>query len=336
MRSVCLSTLAVVLLAPAVRAQDAAWAERPDSVVTAAGTLHGTLALPAADGRVPVVLLIAGSGPTDRDGDQGGRGPATLRKLAHALAARGVASLRFDKRGIAESEAAGEAEGAGSYALFVSDVADWTDRLQADPRFSTVSLAGHSEGGLFALAAGHARRADAVVSLAGPGIPMTDVLRRQLADPVRLPTEALRAAATRALDAIEAGEVAGDLPAPLDQLFSPRTQRMLAEWAPWDPAAEAAAFDGPILVVQGTTDRQGEPDEAERLAAVSDRTRLLLIDGMNHVLVQDDAPLVAQVMGSYLDPGLALDETLVRELAEFLLGVERREIGPAAPTPARG
>ncbi|WP_420455307.1 alpha/beta hydrolase [Rubrivirga sp.] len=336
MRSVFLAALAAALLAPAVRAQNVAWTEHADSVVTASGTLHGTLALPDADGPVPVALLIAGSGPTDRDGNQGGEGPATLRKLAHALAARGVASVRFDKRGIAESEAAGDAEGAGRYDLFVADVADWTDRLQADPRFSTVSLAGHSEGGLFALAAGHARRADAVVSIAGPGIPMTAVLRRQLADPVRLPTEELRAAATRALDAIEAGEVADDLPAPLDQLFSPSTQRMLAEWAPWDPAAEAAAFDGPILVVQGTTDRQGEPDEAERLAAASDRAQLLLIDGMNHVLVQDSGTLFEQAVGSYADPARPLDETLVREVAAFLLGVAPREIGPAAPMPTGG
>lgn len=322
------AALAALALSPA-SAQDVGWTEVSDSLVTPSGTLYGTLAVPAADGPVPVALIIAGSGPTDRDGLQGGQGSGTLRKLAHAFAERGIASLRFDKRGIAQSVDAGNTDAAGSYALFVSDVADWVDRLQADARFSTVVPVGHSEGGLFALAAGHARRADAVVSIAGPGLTMTATIRRQLADPLRLPSEELRAAGARMIDAIEAGEVAEDLPAPLNQMFGPETQRMLTEWSRWDPAKEAAAFDGPILVVQGTTDRQAELDEAERLAAASDHARMLIIDGMNHVLVQDAGTLYEQAAGSYFDPSIPLDETLVREVSDFLLTVEPRAFAPA-------
>lgn len=326
MRPLSLLLLAA-LAVPTASAQG--WTETPDSLAGASGVLHGTLTVPDGDGPVPAVLLIVGSGPTDRDGNQGGAGPATLRKLAHALAEAGVATLRYDKRGIAASADAGRSMADGTYAGFVQDAADWTDRLQADARFSTVTVAGHSEGGLFALAAARLRRADAVVSIAGMSETITATLRRQLQDPVRLPTAEMRAAAARVIDAVEAGEVIEDVPSPLGALFPVPVQRLMAEWSTWDPAAEAAAFDGPVLVVQGATDRQAEPDEAERLAAANPRARLVLVDGMNHVLVQDSGTLMEQAVTSYADPTRPLDETLVREVVGFVRAVTPRDVAPA-------
>ena len=133
-------------------------------------------------------------------------------------------------------------------------------------------------------------------------------------------------------DEVEAGEVAGDLPPPLGQMFSPSTQRMLREWSEWDPVAEAAAFDGPVLVVQGTTDRQVGVAEAERLAGAAPQARLTVVEGMNHVLVQDSGTLMEQAVGSYADPARPLDETLVREVAAFLLAVPPRAFGPEGRT----
>ena len=318
---------ALLALTPAAAAQG--WTEAPDSLAGATGTLHGTLTLPASEGPVPVALLIAGSGPTDRDGDQGGRGPATLRKLAHALAEAGVATLRTDKRGIGASEAAARSVEDGTYAGFVEDAADWTDRLQADPRFSTVSLVGHSEGGLFALAAARARRADAVVSLAGGGVPITTTLRRQLSDSVRVPFPELRDEAAALIDATEAGDPPTEVSPMLAGVLPPAMYPLMVEWARWDPAAEAAAWDGPLLVVQGTTDRQVEVADAELLAAAQPAARLVVVDGMNHVLVQDSGTLMEQVGSSYFDAARPLDPTLVAEVASFLLAVEPRTVAPA-------
>src|SRR3954451_6656475 len=88
---------AVLVQAPA--AGPAAAEEEPAQLVTASGTVAGTLAVPPAPGKVPVALIIAGSGPTDRDGNSPlipGKNNA-YRQLAEALAKEGIASLRYDK-----------------------------------------------------------------------------------------------------------------------------------------------------------------------------------------------------------------------------------------------
>ena len=318
--------LFAALVASASHAQD--WTESPDSLAGASGRLYGTLTVPAVEGPMPVALIIAGSGPTDRDGNQGGRGAATLRRLAHALAEAGVATLRTDKRGVGASADAASALTDGTYAGFVEDAADWIDRLQADPRFSTVSVVGHSEGSLFALAAARARRADAVVSLAGGGVPITTTLRRQLSDPVRMPLPALRDEALAVLDGIEEGDPPTEVSPTLAGILPPTMYPLMMEWAAWDPAAEAAAYDGPLLVVQGTTDRQVDVADAETLAAAQPSAQLMVIDGMNHVLVQDSGTLMEQFGGSYFDPERPLDPTLVREVTAFLLSVEPRAVAP--------
>jgi len=322
--------LALALLAiSSASAQDTTWTERPDTLRGRSGTLYGTLTLPDVDGPVPVALIIAGSGPTDRDGNQAGHGPATLVKLAHALAARGIATLRTDKRGVAQSRGAIQALTDITFVGYADDAADWTDRLQADPRFSTVSLVGHSEGGLLAIIAGRARGADAVVTLAGVGAPIGDALRRQLSDPERLPDDALRAEALAIVDTLETGQMVGHVSAPLLPLFIQTVQPFLIDEMRFDPATEAAAYDGPLLIVQGTTDLQVEVADAERLAAARPDADLLIVDGMNHILVQDAGTLAEQVAGSYADPERPLDATLVETLAAFLRGVEPREIAPA-------
>ncbi len=322
-----MTSILAALAAPA-GAQDATWTEHADTLVGRSGTLYGTLTRPDVDGPIPVALLIAGSGPTDRDGNQAGHGPATLVKLAHALAARGIATLRTDKRGVAQSAGAITALSDITFVGYADDAADWTDRLQADPRFSTVSLVGHSEGGLLALIAGRARGADGIVTLAGVGAPIGDALRRQLSDPQRLPDDALRAEALAIVDTLETGQVVGHVSGPLLPLFIQTVQPFLIDMMRFDPAAEATAFDGPLLIVQGTTDLQVEVADAERLAEARPDARLLVVDGMNHVLVQDGGTLLEQVAGSYADPERPLDETLVRELADFLRGVAPREIEP--------
>ncbi len=285
--------------------------------------------MPAVDGPVPVGLLIAGSGPTDRDGDQFGQGPGTLRRLAHALAEAGIATLRYDKRGIAESADAAQAMGDGTYEGFASDAADWTDRLQADPRFSTVTLLGHSEGALFALVAGRARGADAVVSLAGGGVPITATLRRQLSDPARMPSPEMRAEAAAVIDAIEAGAPPAEVSPTMSSILPPPLYPLMVEWARYDPVAEAAAYRGPLLILQGTTDRQVDVADAELLAGARPDARLVVVDDMNHVLRQDTGTLMEQFSGSYADPSRPLDETLVREVVAFVLGVEPRALAPA-------
>ena len=308
----------VLLLAVPAAAQS--FTETPDSVAVATGTLHGTLTVPAGTtAPVPVALIIAGSGPTDRDGNSAaGLGAASYRLLAHALAEAGVATLRVDKRGIGESTAAYDRSTTIRFDAFVSDAEAWLTHLRADPRFASVSVVGHSEGALVGALAGADGRAAALVSVAGAGEPVGAVLRRQLSE--RLP-EAMRPEAFALLDSLGAGRLVPEPPAMLAPVFPPAMQPFLISWMALDPAAAVAAFAGPVLIVQGTTDVQVTVGDAERLAAAAPEARLLLIDGMNHVLKDDAGDAAAQVATSYADPNLPLNAELVRETAAFLLGV---------------
>jgi len=148
---------------------------------TPTGALHGMLDLP--DGRCapcPVMVVIAGSGPTDRDGNQPALAGDSLKHLGHALAQRGIAALRYDKRGVGTSRVAVTRESDLRLEHYVGDAAAWIARLRGDARFSRVGVIGHSEGSLIAMLAAKRERVDVFVSIAGPGRPAAAVVRGQL------------------------------------------------------------------------------------------------------------------------------------------------------------
>jgi uncharacterized protein len=287
---------------------------------TGSGVLAGTLELPAACAPFPLALIHAGSGPTNRDGNTTGFPGRndSLRQLAEALAARGIASVRYDKRGIAASAAAGPArEEDFRFGTFADDAAAWATRLGSDGRFHRPVLVGHSEGSLVGLVAAQAPASAiaALVSVAGAGRRAGDVLREQLA---RQLTGELLARAHAILAELEAGRTVADVPRSLHALFRPSVQPYLIDWLPRDPAqAMAALGPRPALVVQGTTDVQVSVEDAERLAAARPDAQLVLVEGMNHVLKAASLD-PAEQNRAYSDPALPIVERAVEAIATFI------------------
>ncbi len=141
------------------------------SLSVSGGTLHGSLLVPPGSAPVPIALLISGSGPTDRDGNTPllpGKNDS-LKLLAEGLAARNLASLRYDKRGIGESVGAGRNESRLRFENYIDDAAAWGQRLRKDKRFSSLVIVGHSEGSLIGAVAAQKIPADAFISLEGIG-----------------------------------------------------------------------------------------------------------------------------------------------------------------------
>lgn len=308
------------LLAPAAAAQGTpapgAAVEEPVRLETSTGTIHGTLLLPAVQGAVPVALLIAGSGPTDRDGNSlalNGENNS-LRMLAEGLADAGVATLRYDKRGVAESRPAGAAETDLRFDAYVEDAALWLRRLHDDPRFSSVVVIGHSEGSLIGMIAAADGGADAFVSMAGISRPAPAVLRDQIRPQL---TPELWAESERILGALERGQTADSVPAILMPLYRPSVQPYLISWFRHDPAARLSELTIPVLLVQGTTDMQVGVSEAEGLRASLPDSELTVIEGMNHVLKAVPADPARQI-ASYSDPSLPLAPGLVEGIAAFI------------------
>jgi pimeloyl-ACP methyl ester carboxylesterase len=292
------------------------------SLATPAGPVSGTLQLPAHSFPVPVALIIAGSGPTDRNGNSTLLPGAnnSLKLLAAGLAERGIASVRYDKRGIGASKAAMTKEEDARFEDFVSDAKGWIAHLRADPRFSTITVVGHSEGSLIGMIASREAGADAFVSLEGAGRNAKDIILAQLS--AQLPPATVNQA-QEIMTKIEAGQAVDSVPPFLAPLFRPSVRRYLVSWFRYTPSAEIANLAIPVLVVQGTSDIQTSPEDAKLLAAALPSARLLMIDGMNHLL-KSTPPGRAEQMSSYSDPALPVVPRLLDEVGPFIKAAKKR------------
>ena len=295
--------------------------QRPISLDTGSGELFGSLLLPQSDKPVPVVLIIAGSGPTDRNGNsaEGARNDS-LKRLAWVLARHNIASVRYDKRGVAASLKATPDERNLTLDAYVADAVAWGKSLKADPRFGPLIVLGHSEGALVAALAAPELDPAGVISLSGSARPVDQVIRQQLAD--HLPP-ALLLRSNQILDRLKAGQVDADVPDPLQGIFRPSVQPYLISLFRADPAAAFARLNMPALIVQGTTDLQVGVADAQKLKQAKPDAELAVIPGMNHVMriVPND---VKQQLSSYNNPQLPLADALGRRLVGFIDGLRHR------------
>lgn len=280
--------------------------------------LHGTLLAP--DGTVnAVAVILPGSGPTDRDGNsaQFGIAAATYQLLAEGLAEHDIASVRIDKRGIGESAAAGPAETDLRFDTYAEDARTWAAEAATRTGQPCAWLIGHSEGAMVALAAAEGQEDSicGLVLLSGAGRPAGVVLREQLGP--QLP-EPMKTEAFHILSELEAGRTVTNTPPALAALFRPSVQPYLISWLTLDPAALIAAWDGPVMIGQGTTDIQVGVADAEAMAAARPDARLVLWEGVNHVLKTAPADRAGNI-ATYMDPDLPLAPGIVDDVAGFIL-----------------
>ena len=313
---------ATILLAAAGLVSAAAHA-RPGDEMRArhdgiAGPLVGTIEGDLSGDR-PAVLIIPGSGPTDRDGNSPlGVNAATYRLLAERLAEREIASVRIDKRGMFASAAAddGNAVTVGDY---VADIEAWSAAIAERRKGECIWLLGHSEGGLMAMAAAASDPSPycGLLLVAAPGRKLSDTLRAQLrANPANAPLLDQADAAIASLESGNAYDTA-DLHPALQPLFAPQVQRFLMSVFAQDPAQLVRAHDLPILILQGTTDLQIGQEDADILANARPDATLVMLDGVNHVLKEAPEDRAAN-LATYADPDLPLPDDVVRVIADFL------------------
>ena len=329
---VVLPTLLSPLPALAQDGDEQAYRESTIEAPGPEGALVGTLTLPTTgagvrDGR-PVVLVVPGSGPTDRDGNSPlGIRAAPYRQLAHALSAHGIASVRFDKRGMFASDAAIPDPNQVTVRDYADDLVAWTeairDRMPSDENPRCVIPLGHSEGGLVALAA--LRRLPdpcGIILVATPGRPFGTILREQLrANPANV---FILAQAEAVIDALESGGAVDDesLDPALRPLFGAPVQGFVRDLMRYDPAALAADLGVPVLIVQGEQDLQVGTGDARRLAEAAANATLVLLPNVNHVLKVVPLNDPAANLASYGDSNQPIASELVNAVVEFLETVE--------------
>jgi uncharacterized protein len=285
------------------------------------GPLKGTLLAPAG-GNAPMVLIIPGSGPTDRDGNNPlGVKASTYRLLAEGLGARDIGTVRIDKRGMFGSSAAVADGNAVTIDDYVADVGAWIAVIRKQTGVSCVWVLGHSEGGLVALAAAQ-KVSDicGLVLVSAAGQPLGEVLRAQLrSNPANAPV--LDWAMT-AIDSLEAGkrvDVTGMHPA-LMPLFAPQVQGFLINAFSYDPAKLISTVSKPVLIMQGKRDFQVGVADAERLKLAASKAELVLLPDANHVLKAVASDDKRANIATYADPTLPLANGVVDAVANFVAG----------------
>lgn len=296
--------------------------DREVSIDGGRAPLYGSLTIPDQARPGPAVLFIAGSGPTDRDSNSTipGNLPDTFKLMAAALAERGIASLRFDKRGIAKSTPAATSEADVRFTNYVDDAAAWARYLAAQPNVTCVVILGHSEGALIAPMAAQKAPVCGVISVSGIGRPFDQVLMEQLR------AQALPAASIEHAETILAGLKQGHTfpnEAATDPLFRPSIQPYLISQVNIDPPAALAGVKAPVLIVQGDNDIQVTLADARRLATARPEARVVIVPGMNHVLKLAPTDRAGN-SATYADPTRPLAPGLMEAITTFVMGLSPR------------
>ncbi|MDP3736564.1 MAG: alpha/beta fold hydrolase [Hyphomonadaceae bacterium] len=293
---------------------------RPDPaslepIEISAGDLHGTLLSPKA--KAPVVLIVPGSGPTDRNGNSPmGVNTDMYKLLAEGLAREGIATVRVDKRGMFGSKGAGDPNTV-SVDIYANDYRGWIHTIREQTGRKCVWLLGHSEGALMVSAAAQGRKdVCGLILVSGMGRKMGDVLRQQLQDnPANAPLLDQAFAAISALEGGQHYDTTNMHPALLP-LFAPPVQDFLISVFAVDPVEAVRKARVRTLIVQGRNDLQVTVEDA-RLLNKAPRTKMELISDMNHVL--KDAPFDrAGNLATYANPSLPVSPRLVREIEDFI------------------
>jgi pimeloyl-ACP methyl ester carboxylesterase len=281
--------------------------------------LKGTLLWPMQPAD-RVVLIIAGSGPTDRDGNNPRLKSNYQKWLAEGLAAQGVATLRYDKRGVGKSTMRNGDETAVQFSDFVTDAVRWIRRLKSDARFKKVIVLGHSEGALVGMLAVQQEPCSGFVSAAGLGRPLQLVLKEQLAaNPYNPP--ALVAEANATIDSLQAGYRVKKVSPLLQSLFRPSVQPFLISFMKLNPATEFARISIPVQILQGATDLQVTVADAELLRQARPDAQWALVEEMNHVFRQASADRMAN-LSTYMQADVPVMPAAVTAIVQFVNSIQ--------------
>lgn len=280
------------------------------------GKFQGHILTPEGEGPFPVMVIHAGSGPTDKDGNSlamAGKNNS-LKMVADYLLENNIATIRYDKRGIGENTKVGGKEEDLRFEDYVDDTAAWLEWAKKDDRFSDLGVIGHSEGSFIGMIAAQKADADIFISLAGPGRPFDEILLEQLAG--TLPQNLLKESANIIAELKEGNEVS-QVSAELDPIFRASVQPYLQSMLAYNPVEELKKLDAKVMIINGERDLQVLLKDANLLHEAKPEAELLILEKMNHVL--KDAPEDEEGnLKTYTDPDMPLAEGLMDGIVTFL------------------
>ncbi len=285
------------------------------NIPTAKDSIYGTLLTPKLVAKSSLVILIPGSGPTDRDGNQAALKNNSLKYLAEALAEKGISVYRFDKSILYLMKKEGFKEEAILFTQLIDDAKFVGNFFKNENKHERIIIAGHSQGSLIGMLAAK-EIADAYISLAGPGQSIDEVLKEQLLKQVPHLEESI----TQTLQKLKKGEKDPDFNPMLVSIFRMSIQSYLSDWMQYNPQEEIKNLEIPILIINGTKDIQVGEVEAELLHKANAKSQLVLIENMNHIFKEIKVGLVENQL-SYMNPELPIMTELVTVIVAFVNGI---------------
>lgn len=288
--------------------------EREVFVLDQNDTLWGTVCSPQVDidTTQTMVLIIAGSGPTDRNGNNSVMTNNSLQMLAQDLSKLGIASIRYDKRGVAASANAFKPEAELTFEDNVLIAGHFYD-LVAQSGYQNILIAGHSEGSLIGILLSQQRTPIGFISLAGAGRPIQDVLKEQYEATAPI----VRDSAHVIIDHLASGKKVDTLSPWLYSIFRPAIQPYIMSWMQYSPVDEISKLTCPSLVIQGDQDLQVQVVDAKNLGTNLTEDNVVILEGMNHVL-KKTGDNKADNKASYNDPFLPLHPDLIFSIVSFI------------------
>jgi len=306
-------TLVLFLLVMGIgHAQDAKDTQYNAEEISITNLIDGTLLVPSSAEKPTLAIIIQGSGPTDRDGNQRMMKNNSLKYLAEALYTEGVASFRFDKRIVRMLRKGTFNEKGIRFDDFVDDAIAVVDYFKKEDAYSKIYVIGHSQGSLIGMVAAQGK-ADGFISLAGAGQEIDDVIVDQLA----LQAPGLKDDARSAFDDMRVNGVAQKYSPGLASIFRPEIQPFMLTWMQFDPQVELAKLTIPVLIVNGGKDLQVQVSEAELLKSVKPDASYTIIESMNHIL-KDIEGGDMENSKSYNQPGRPISPALMEAVIAFI------------------
>lgn len=279
------------------------------------GEMSGILEKPEGDGPFPVMIIIAGSGPTDHNGNSmlmPGKNNS-LKMLAEDLAKHGIASIRYDKRGVGHNVLDTKEETL-TFDRYIDDASAFIAYAKKDKRFSKIGVIGHSEGSLIGMIAASKTNIDVFVSIAGAGRPINEVLMEQLEGQL---SGKLLEETKIILEKLGRNEQVANISPELQSVFRPSVQPYLISWLAYNPSKEIQELASRVLIINGTNDLQVPVSDAEALYDSKVASSLLIIKNMNHILKEAPADIDGN-MATYTNPDLPLANGLVDGIVEYI------------------
>lgn len=301
-------TVIFVLISCVLFSQEKPFTEEEVSITK---FIDGTLLNPNDVEQPSLAIIIAGSGPTDRNGNQNFLKSNSLKKLAESLSNKGIATFRYDKR-IVKQIRQGNVDKNIMFDDFVSDAEDVINYFKAKETYSKIYIIGHSQGSLIGMLAVK-DKADGFISLAGAGQNIGDVI----VDQVTNMAPKLGEEAQKVVDKLKKGETTTEYPQPLASVFNIDTQPFMINWMQYNPTEVISELNIPILIVNGTKDLQVSEEEAQLLKEANENAELKIIENMNHVFFEIEGDDLENSK-SYNEAFREISTELINSIVEFI------------------